>query len=113
VKCARCVSLCQLPFSGNGIRRRKISALTARCVDSGRLEQRARVAMVTTVRELLRELISSGDYLPGLPRAYLLIQFVSQVLPPSSENACSDCAESLLIFQMENRTQTYLPLICS
>src|SRR5579859_6405196 len=48
-----------------------------------------------------------------LPRVYLFTQFVSQVLPPSLENACSDCAESSLIFQMENRTQTDLPLISS
>ena len=45
-----------------------------------------------------------------LTRVYLFTQFVSQVLPPSFENACSDCAESSVIFQMENRTQIYLPL---
>src|ERR1700691_490861 len=45
-----------------------------------------------------------------LRRVYLFTQFASQVLPPSAENDCSDCAESSLIFQMENRIQMYLPL---
>jgi hypothetical protein len=43
-------------------------------------------------------------------RVYLLIQFVSHVLPPSSENACSDCAESGVIEKIVNRTQMPLPL---
>src|ERR1039458_5657367 len=46
-------------------------------------------------------------------RVYLLIQFTSQVLPPSSEKACSDCAVSSVIFQIENRTSTERPLIRS
>ena len=46
-------------------------------------------------------------------RVYLLIQFTSQVFPPSSENACSDCAVSRVIFHMENRTSTDLPPISS
>ncbi len=49
----------------------------------------------------------------SLTRVYLLIQFTSQVFPPSSENACSDCAVSAPILQMENRTSTDLPLISS
>ena len=49
----------------------------------------------------------------GASRVYLLTQLVSQVLPPSSENACSDCAVSGVIPQMENRTRMVLPLIDS
>lgn len=49
----------------------------------------------------------------SLIRVYLLIQFTSQVFPPSSENACSDWAVSEVIPQIENRTSTDLPLISS
>jgi hypothetical protein len=49
----------------------------------------------------------------GASRVYLLTQLVSQVLPPSSENACSDCAVSGLMPQIENRTRMVLPLIDS
>jgi len=37
----------------------------------------------------------------GASRVYLLTQLVSQVLPPSSENACSDCAVSGVMPQMK------------
>jgi hypothetical protein len=49
----------------------------------------------------------------GASRVYLLTQLVSQGLPPSSENACSDCAVSGVMPQMENRTRMVLPLIDS
>ena len=41
----------------------------------------------------------------GASRVYLLTQLVSQVLPPSSENACLDCAASGVVPQIENRTR--------
>src|SRR5579859_5358254 len=43
-------------------------------------------------------------------RVYLLTQLTSHVLPPSAENACSDCAVSSVIFQIENRTRICFPL---
>jgi hypothetical protein len=33
---------------------------------------------------------AAGIPAPSLTRVYVLIQFVSQVLPPSAENACSE-----------------------
>lgn len=49
----------------------------------------------------------------GLTRVYCVIQFTSQVLPPSAEKACSERASSAVTSQMEKRTSTALPLIVS
>jgi hypothetical protein len=38
-------------------------------------------------------------------RIYLLIQLVSQVLPPSSENACSDCGPPVFFYQRCSRNR--------
>jgi hypothetical protein len=45
----------------------------------------------------------------SLLRVNLLIQFTSQVLPPSPEKACSDWAVSAVMLQIESRTKTDLP----
>lgn len=48
-----------------------------------------------------------------LLREYLFTQFTSQVLPPSTEKACSDRAVSGVIPHIEKRTRVALPLIGS
>src|SRR5216683_4690016 len=43
-------------------------------------------------------------------RVWSVIQFTSQVLPPSSENDCSKWAEFGVMFDQTNRTRMALPL---
>ena len=42
-------------------------------------------------------------------RSNVFIQFVSQVFPPSTENACSQCAELAVIFDQIKRQKMCLP----
>src|SRR5258708_7606029 len=46
----------------------------------------------------------------SLTRVWSVIQFTSQVLPPSSENDCSKWGEFVLVFDQINRTRMALPL---
>lgn len=46
----------------------------------------------------------------SLTRTWSVIQFTSQVFPPSSEKDCSKCGESVSVFDQMNRTRTNLPL---
>src|SRR5580700_3431970 len=46
-------------------------------------------------------------------RVWSVIQFTSQVLPPSSEKDCSKWGESVVMFVQTNRIRMVLPLIVS
>jgi hypothetical protein len=46
----------------------------------------------------------------SLPRVSIAIQFVSRVLPPSVENACSNLEDSGLMSEIMKRTRTRRPL---
>ena len=45
----------------------------------------------------------------SLTRTWSVIQFTSQVLPPSSEKDCSKWGESVSVFDQMNRTRMLLP----
>ena len=50
---------------------------------------------------------------PSLTRVWSVIQFTSQVLPPSSENDCSKWGVFVVMFVQTNRIKMVLPLIVS
>src|ERR1700722_14559186 len=53
-----------------------------------------------------------SDILPIIPyllRLKSVVQLTSQVLPPSGEKACSQCAASAVMFDHTKRTRTVLP----
>jgi hypothetical protein len=79
-------------------------------------------AMTVAPARLRRKIFAAtrkGDRLShrGLQRQVLsdhrgvnvMIQFVSHVLPPSSENACSQCGELVLVRVHRKRHRTFLP----
>src|SRR5580658_4224848 len=66
---------------------------------------------------LARERYAAHVHFPlsgaSLARVWSVIQFTSQVLPPSSEKDCSKWGVPVLSFDQSKRTKTVLPLIVS
>ena len=91
----------KLPAHCEALRPRLWARRVARSVDNSVPRARCASVLLHGYRAL------SG---PSFSRVSVAIQFVSQVLPPSSENACSKWQESGVTSEMTNRTRMARPL---